>query len=189
MMVRVGSAVLAAAVAGCALVTAGVAAADSNATAGSVRPTADLAEQNAPCTAGLEGAWLLVNVSGIKAEDGNVRVQVYGDDPEEFLASGKKLVRVDVATAADTMKICVPLPSAGDYALAVLHDRNGNGKADVFSEGFGFSNNPKLKLAPPDHVDTLFSASEGLQELDVRLTYLLGSNDKEKQARRKKKRR
>ena len=41
----------------------------------------------------------------------------------------------------------------GTYAIALLHDENGNGRADrvlmVPREGFGFSRNAPVRMGPP----------------------------------------
>lgn len=144
----------------------------------------------AACEQPAAGAALVrVKVEGFKDQDGNVRVQIYGPSKDDFLEKGKKLVRVDVKTTGDGQQICVPMPSPGDYTLVVMHDRNANGKADFFSEGFGFSNNPKLGLAPPDVEDVVFSAPAGVLDMDVSLKYIFGADEEQKKKRRQLRRR
>jgi len=138
------------------------------------------------CKAGATGSALRVEVSNITSDEGNLRAQIYGSDPEDFLSKGKKLVRYDVPViAAGEQSLCVQMPGAGKYALVVMHDRNANGKADFFSEGFGFSNNPKLRLSPPDAEDVMIDVTKGVLTVPVRLFYLLGSSDDETSKRRK----
>lgn len=134
-------------------------------------------------------SYVRVAVDGFKDSDGNVRVQVYGPSKDDFLEKGKKLIRVDVPTEGDGQQICVPMPSPGPYTLVVMHDRNSNGKADFFSEGFGFSNNPKLGLAPPDAEDVVFNAPVGLLEMQVSLKYIFGADEEQKKKRRQLRRR
>lgn len=154
----------------------------------SVRPATDITrDPYAPCPEDGRGAFLFVTVTGITNDEGNVRVQVYSEKPDEFLASGKKVTRVDVPTNSDDTQVCVPLPRPGKYAIAVMHDRNANGRADIFSEGFGFSNNPKLGLGPPDHEEVVTMADEGVTELDISLTYVFQlGEDKRKQHKRRR---
>lgn len=154
----------------------------------SVRPATDITrDPYAPCPEDGSGAFLYVTVTGLTNDEGNVRVQVYSDKPDEFLASGKKVTRVDVPTNGDGTQVCVPLPQPGKYAVAVMHDRNANGRADIFSEGFGFSNNPKLVLGPPDHEEVVTMADEGVTELDISLTYVFQlGEDKRKQHKRRR---
>lgn len=135
-------------------------------------------------------AALEVTVDNLQTTEGQMRAQIYSSDPDEFLAKGKKLVRVDVPVETlDGPVICVLLPAPGTYALVVMHDKNANGKADFFSEGFGFSNNPKLSLAPPDGEDVMFVAEAGVSKHVIELNYIFGGDDKKKKKRRKLKRR
>ncbi len=135
-------------------------------------------------------AALEVTVDNLQTTEGQMRAQIYSSNPDDFLAKGKKLVRVDVPVKTlDGPVICVPLPAPGTYALVVMHDKNANGKADIFSEGFGFSNNPKLSMAPPDGEEVMFVADAGVSKHIIELTYIFGGDDKKKEKRRKLKRR
>jgi len=142
------------------------------------------------CDAGAGGAALNVRVENIRAKEGNLRAQIYSSDPDEFLEKGKKLVRVDVPVALDDeQNICVPLPSAGTFALVIMHDINANGKADFFSEGFGFSNNPSLGFGPPDGEEVMVNVPEGVSEVSVKLKYIFGADEEKAKKRRKLRRR
>lgn len=135
-------------------------------------------------------AVVAVTVENLQTLEGNLRAQIYSSDPDEFLEKGKKLVRVDIPVETlDSPVICVPLPSNGTYALVVLHDKNANGKADFFTEGFGFSNNPKLALAPPDAEEVMFTAEVGLNTQTVDMSYIFDGDEKKKEKRRKLRRR
>ncbi|MFC3051359.1 DUF2141 domain-containing protein [Kordiimonas pumila] len=141
------------------------------------------------CSKNAAGPAVLVRVENIKDVEGNLRAQVYGPNPDDFLEKGKKLVRVDVpVTSEGEQEVCVPFPSVGQFALVVMHDRNANGKADFFSEGFGFSNNPKLKLAAPDGEDVMFTVVEGISKMTVELKYIFGSDEKQEKRRKLKRR-
>lgn len=128
---------------------------------------------------------ILVEVKGIADDSGQIRVQIYSDQAQDFLVSGKKVLRVDVPTQSGQQKVCVTFPAEGHYAMAVLHDKNANGKVDIFSEGFGFSNNPRLLLSPPDHDKTLFSVVPGVQEMTVLLTYYFQLENKDQKRRKR----
>jgi len=143
-------------------------------------------DQIASCVAGDQTApRALVDVSGINSGEGTLRVQIYSDNPEDFLVSGKKVTRVDVPTIEGEQLVCVTFPAAGTYSMAVMHDKNANGKADIFSEGFGFSNNPKLMFGPPEHEETLFSVEPGVKKMDVALTYYFQLENKDQKRRRR----
>lgn len=68
------------------------------------------------------------------------------------------------------------LPS-GVYALALIHDENGNGKLDTFMgiprEGFGFSKNPVIRFGPPSFKAASIGISSGTSDELVRMKYLL----------------
>ncbi|GHF25208.1 hypothetical protein GCM10017044_19980 [Kordiimonas sediminis] len=143
----------------------------------------------AQCIAEPGQALIKVEVDGIRTIEGNVRAQIYGDNPDDFLGKGKKLVRIDVAATDESQTVCVPLPAPGKYAVVIMHDKNANGKADFFTEGFGFSRNPSLGLSAPDYEDVVVDVPEGVTDLAIELKYMFGSDDKQKETRRRMKRR
>lgn len=121
------------------------------------------------------GAAAVVTVDGFKDRQGRLRVQLYGDEPDEFLEKGAKLKRIDVpVTASGPMRVCVGLPAPGAYAVAVLHDRKANHRLDVMNDGVGFSGNPKLTLAKPKYKSVVFDAAAGLTPINVVLAYRSG---------------
>ena len=65
----------------------------------------------------------------------------------------------------------------GDYAIALFHDENGNGRLDKFGpvpiEGFGFSGNPKLRVGPPSFAQARVTVSLGVTRQLIRLHYIL----------------
>lgn len=93
---------------------------------------------------------MLVRVSGFKQPTGTVKVAVYA--AQGYLAKRGKLRKVVVPVrSTGPLDICIAVPSAGQYAVAVHHDLNGNGDKDL-SDGGGYSGNPKLSitnLRPP----------------------------------------
>ncbi|MBY0509421.1 MAG: DUF2141 domain-containing protein [Rhodospirillaceae bacterium] len=134
------------------------------------------------CAAEAGGTAVLVHVRGFKDTSGNVRVDLYPAVEGEFLApharlraEGKVNERIDVpAAVALDGDICVKLPGPGTYAIAVLHDRNGSGKLDAFSDGYGFPNNPRLGYGKPEAAEAAFTADVGVTRLDIVLNYWNG---------------
>jgi uncharacterized protein (DUF2141 family) len=64
----------------------------------------------------------------------------------------------------------------GDYAVAVFHDENMNGRLDknifgIPKEGYGFSNNPKKSMGPPKFTDVKFQLSQPEKALEIKLLY------------------
>ena len=68
------------------------------------------------------------------------------------------------------------LPSA-DYAIALFHDENGNGRLDTFAgmprEGFGFLRNPRIRFGPPRFAAARFAVAGGATAERVTVKYLL----------------
>ena len=119
------------------------------------------------------GPAIHVIVRGIKNSQGNIRLVLYDDKPDDFLVKGKRIARIDLPARSGDMDICLPLPHSGDFALAVLHDQDADGGYDLFKEGFGFSNDPKILFSPPDYDEAAFTVKAGTLTLPVTLKYLL----------------
>ena len=120
---------------------------------------------------------ILVNVSGFKARTGRLRVQIYGGSPADFLEKGRKLRRVEVPiSGSGAMPVCVAVPGPGRYAVAVRHDVNGNNRSGDWSDGGGFSRNPRLSLSnlKPRHRDVVISVGAGVTATQVILNYKKG---------------
>ena len=105
-------------------------------------------------------ATLDIEVSGTTPAEGRVMVAVY-DHAERWM---KKTVRSAVATPGADGKTLLRIENLpdGDYALSLMHDRNGNGKLDANAFGmpiepYGFSNNASGSFGPPKFEDARFT--------------------------------
>ena len=128
------------------------------------------------CRSGSNDPAVLVNVTGFKHRNGKLRVQLYGSNPADFLAKGKKLRRIDLpVTGSGPMRVCVAVPRAGNYAVAVRHDADGNGKSG-WNDGGGFSRNPKVSLMDlkPSYQEVAIPVGKGVKPVDVVLNYRQG---------------
>jgi uncharacterized protein (DUF2141 family) len=137
---------------------------------------AQLGPDAAACRGGSAPA-VLVTVDGFRQRTGNIRVAIYGSDPRRFLARGQTLKKINVpVTRAGPMRICVALPSAGRYAVAVRHDVNGNNQSRDWSDGAGFSRNPRISLTNlrPNYNNVAISVGQGVTPLSVVLNYRFG---------------
>jgi len=137
---------------------------------------AALGPDAASCRAGADGPAILVTVHGFKSRSGNLRVNVYGGDPSKFLERGQYIRQLNLpVTRAGAMPICVALPAAGRYAVAVRHDVDGNGRSG-WSDGGGFSRNPRLSLTNlrPNYGNVAFAVGRGVQPVNVVLNYRFG---------------
>ena len=105
---------------------------------------------------------ITVQVDGLKNKNGYVAIGLfdgYGDFPEgDGLAS--KYVEADGSSVEVTFDKLEP----GEYAIAVLHDENGNEEMDyneygMPEEGFAFSNNAMGQDGPPSFGDASFEVN------------------------------
>lgn len=110
-------------------------------------------------------------------------------------AKGQILVcmtmRPDLFTKCDkdpaARKLAVPTAQArsirfdgvppGTYAIALVHDENGNNKLDTSfglpKEGFGFSRNPVIRFGPPKFAEVHFTVGAGEAAQAIRVKYML----------------
>lgn len=135
---------------------------------------AALGPDAASCRAGSDQPAILVNVSGFKSQSGRVRVQIYNSS--NFLVKGQRVRRIDLPVSANSMPICVALPGPSSYAVAVRHDVNGNSKSGDWSDGGGFSRNPKLTLfkLKPSFGQVAVPVGNGVRPVNVMLNYRQG---------------
>lgn len=121
------------------------------------------------------GPSTLVQISGVKASSGKIRVQSYRGTAADWLAKGRWITRIEVPARAGSMTVCVPLPEAGVYGIAVRHDVNGNGKTDLSSDGGGMSNNPSINvfnLGKPSYKKTAFSVGDTPRTISISMKYM-----------------
>jgi uncharacterized protein (DUF2141 family) len=73
------------------------------------------------------------------------------------------------------MTFCLPFSQAGEYAIAVRHDLNGNGKTDLTSDGGGMSNNPSINifnLGKPSYKKTKFAIGNEVKSIRITMKYM-----------------
>ncbi len=119
---------------------------------------------------------IIIDVQGLRNSRGTVKAKLYGDNAEDFLVTGKKLDSERVRARQDATSLCLNAHKPGTYAVLLHHDENGNKKLDqnwigMPTEGVGFSNNPKLFLAPPNHEDVTFDVLGEQTYIDINMQY------------------
>jgi uncharacterized protein (DUF2141 family) len=115
---------------------------------------------------------LSIKISNIQSKGKILYVGIYraGDEFPEF---NKHWKNSKATTTRNEVTIEFDVPY-GDYAVAVSHDLNGNGKLDknLFGypkEPFGFSNNYKPKLSSPNFSDCKFSYTQQSNSIMIKL--------------------
>jgi uncharacterized protein (DUF2141 family) len=119
---------------------------------------------------------LQVSVSDMRSSDGNITITIYPDDPPHFLDGKYKLARQIVPVKSPVTRVCFAVAAPGFYAVALFHDENNNHHLDttllgIPSEGYGFSQNPKLFLGPPKFSQVRVAAHPGDNPVAIQMKY------------------
>jgi len=112
-----------------------------------------------------------VKVTGLRNATGNVRA-ILRSGPETVVQH--KEVEIDAKTMT-AEAVFTDLPP-GTYGVAVIHDENKNGVLDFNEmgmpvEGYGHSNNPSKRQAPPSFDETKFTLNPGGAVIEINLIY------------------
>jgi uncharacterized protein (DUF2141 family) len=83
-----------------------------------------------------------------------------------------------VVPAGETVTIRFNNVRPGDYAIALLHDENEDGKANRVlgmapREGYGFSRDAPVRMAPPEWDDAVFTVGTASQRVTIKMRYFL----------------
>ena len=120
-----------------------------------------------------------VTVTGLRSTEGVV-IACMTPDPHRFpkCRGDANAYRKEVAARAGTVRIVFAGVTPGRYAIALLHDENGNGKADralgmMPTEGFGFSRDAPVRMGPPEFRDAVFEVSRGAELQTIKMRYML----------------
>jgi len=115
-----------------------------------------------------------VRVENVRNHRGVLRCALF-DTEKAFPGDFKKAVAgITLPAAENTCEFANVAP--GNYAVAVFHDENANGKFDLKfygmpREGYGASNNPKPRVGPPRYADARFEHSSRTTQLQIVLYY------------------
>ena len=131
----------------------------------------------APALATASGGEVRVAIAGLRGGRGQVlacltaRPRAFPDctkDPaaRKLAVSARGEVAFDFAGLAP-----------GRYAIAVIHDENGNGKMDMMlfmpREGFGFSRDAPVRIGPPSFGSAAFAVAGEAQRQTIRIRYMI----------------
>lgn len=135
----------------------------------------------AACESGRESS-ILVNVVGLKDRKGEMKLELYPANEDDFLKDDRDLIkegkffrRVRTPTPQiGAVEMCIRAPSAGRYALLVTHNRDGKNKFSFWSDGAGFASNQKLGRSRPKVNQAIVDVRSGVTPVTVRMQYLRG---------------
>lgn len=115
---------------------------------------------------------LIVKLSGAPSTTGEYYCALFADEADfRSRENAVATIRIPVQDASEWI---VEDISAGDYAIAVYHDANSNGKLDRHFvgyplEAYGFSNNARAKMGPPAFAAATVRLGEGPVELAIQV--------------------
>lgn len=147
--------------------------------AASIASSPDLGKAEGQCRANEQGPAFLVDVAGLKDRTGNLKLELYPANDEDFLAddnilisAGKTFRRVEMPVPqSGPVQLCVRAPRAGTYSLSLLHDRDSNRKMGLSVDGIGFPGNPKLCWGKPNAKEASAAAGNGPTRISVTMQY------------------
>lgn len=121
---------------------------------------------------------LQIHVTGFRNEKGKAGGTVFATPDGWPENNSKALVHGGFPIAGNQATEEFQIPP-GKYAVAVIHDENGNHKLDrnflgIPKEGFGFANNPKVLLSAPPFQTAAIQVSCPLTQIEIHLIYKLG---------------
>lgn len=118
---------------------------------------------------------LTVTVAGLRSDSGELRLCLTAN-PGKFPSCVGDPRAVARSVPAGQGSLTLTGIPTGDWAVAVIHDANGNARLDTFAgiprEGFGFSNNPTILFGAPRFAAARFRL-DGNRVERVKLKYLL----------------
>jgi uncharacterized protein (DUF2141 family) len=104
---------------------------------------------------------LTVEVKGFPTNEGKAYIAVFRDT-DEFPVYGKQYVGMRASISSNKARAVFDALPSGDYAVAVFHDRNNNGKMDrnilgIPTEHYGFSRDARELFSAPRFSSASFS--------------------------------
>lgn len=120
---------------------------------------------------------LQVQVQGLRSLKGEVQVCLT-TRPDHFPdCQGDPAAHRLTVAARDAATLRFDGLASGNYAIALIHDENGNARLDtrfgIPREGVGFSRNPTLMFGPPRFAAARFPVTNQPVGESVRMKYFL----------------
>lgn len=126
-----------------------------------------LAQSAPPAANG--GGQVIVDIVGLRSDHGRVFAALFRSE-DGFPSTPQKAFAKKVAAIKDRkLRIVFENIPAGEFAVSMIHDENGNNKLDtnfvgIPSEGWGTSRDAKGTLGPPSYKDARLNLAAGEQK-------------------------
>jgi len=123
------------------------------------------------------GGAVRVEITGLRSDKGTVRACMT-QRRERFPDCRGGLDRALAVPARGAVTLEFADVAAGTYAIAVLHDENGNGKMDrammlMPREGYGFSRDAPVVMGPPTFAQAAFQVAATPVRQTIHIRYML----------------
>lgn len=120
---------------------------------------------------------VVATVTNMRSDKGQV-IACLTARPDTFPdCEGDPLARKLTIAASEGARLDFGRVPAGEYAISLIHDENGNGKLDkrliIPREGFGFSNDAPVAMGPPRFSRAAFDVAGQDVRMAIRMRYLL----------------
>ncbi|MFN6571757.1 hypothetical protein A6770_02235 [Nostoc minutum NIES-26] len=119
---------------------------------------------------------LSVEIDGVKNKQGQVCVSIFASS-QGFPSNRDRIVQKQCTKITETpVKVSFNNLKAGNYAVAVIHDRNNDltlnrNNLGMPTEGFGFSRNPEVRTSAPKFGDAAFLIAGPNTNIQIQLKY------------------
>lgn len=117
-----------------------------------------------------------VTVTGLRNNKGQVGIRLF-NQPNGFPMDGEKATKEIFASPANREATFeIPQWPFGTWAIGTIHDENSNGQFDsnflgIPKEGFGASNNPKIRFSAPSFQQASFKFDQPNLSLKIIMVY------------------
>ncbi len=119
---------------------------------------------------------LIIDVDRLQDQKGSLCIKVFNGSQGFPNSNDKAVKRECVKITNQPMRFVYRGLPAGNYAVAVFHDSNGNGNLDrngagMPTEGYGFSNNPVVKTSAPRYGQAVFLLAGANTRVAIQMKY------------------
>ena len=119
---------------------------------------------------------LSIGVEGLRSLKGNLLICI-SRSAAYFPDCSKDPEKRHMVVPATSAAIPLGDVGPGNYAIAIIHDENGNGKLDTFAgiprEGVGFSRNPAIRFGAPSFRSAQFTLTASPMRQSIKAKYFL----------------
>ncbi len=117
-----------------------------------------------------------ITVVNVENSDGNLMFSLYDDNPKTFMKYRTYLKKLHAPAMEIETVVCIRAPEPGEFAVTVYHDEDADRDFDrnflgFPKEGYGFSNNPRIRFPLPRHKDVKFAVAEDETDIEIVLHY------------------